>query len=94
MDINQRLVGMLIRSGVDKAVDMDELLKREALDVIGQLHRRCCPASLLLDFEVLTVISFPTFTLWRLDPSPGSSHELHGSCSRWPSALLDLFVSA
>ncbi len=36
MDINQRLVGMLTRSGADKAVDMDELLKREALDVIGQ----------------------------------------------------------
>lgn len=36
VDINQRLVGMLTQSGTEKAVDMDELLKREALDVIGQ----------------------------------------------------------
>ena len=36
VDINQRLVGMLMRSGAEKAIDMDELLKREALDVIGQ----------------------------------------------------------
>ena len=39
VDINQRMVDMLTRAGADKAVDMDELLKREALDVIGQQNR-------------------------------------------------------
>lgn len=47
VDINQRLVEMLTRSGADKAVDMDELLKREALDVIGQQRRSALHEHLL-----------------------------------------------
>ena len=43
VDINHRLVGILKRAGTDKAVDMDELLKREALDVIGLPQRFCMP---------------------------------------------------
>ena len=37
VEVNERLVGILKRAGHEKAVDMDELLKREALDVIGEL---------------------------------------------------------
>ncbi|CAK0779841.1 hypothetical protein CVIRNUC_004867 [Coccomyxa viridis] len=37
VEINERLVGILKRGGSDKVADMDELFKREALDVIGQI---------------------------------------------------------
>ena len=58
VEINQRLIGMLMRSGADKAVDMDEQLKREALDVIGW-HRNCCSAlSPPLVSPLLEVTSF------------------------------------
>ena len=36
VEINERLVGILKRGGADKVADMDELFKREALDVIGR----------------------------------------------------------
>ena len=36
VEISERLVGILKRGGSDKVADMDELFKREALDVIGR----------------------------------------------------------
>ena len=36
LEINKRLVGILKQGGADKVADMDELFKREALDVIGR----------------------------------------------------------
>ena len=42
VEINERLVGILKRGGSNKVADMDELFKREALDVIGRPGQAPC----------------------------------------------------
>ena len=61
VDINRRLIRMLARSGAENFVDMDELLKREALDVIGQ---QCTVLFLKADdpARMLCHVPYRTFT--------------------------------
>ncbi len=58
------MVSILTRAGADKPVDMDELLKREALDVIGQPSPSCLSElARLCTHEALTLLILLLFCL-------------------------------
>ena len=79
VDINRRLVEMLTRSGADKAVDMDELLKREALDVIGQ--QKTLSRALKLPSFLSAFIDAAEFPLVKLNGGNTAARPRHNCAS-------------